>query len=123
MSALFSRKVGYITRPETVANNVQLRTVPAIFTVPAPTADAVDINDWDAGGVLANVYSNSLNSWLYGVRISFFCHNPPRFCCPFQSRNQVFLSGAATIDSLSTAIYLALDLPIAFPKTLSSLIL
>ena len=74
MSALWDRSPGYHTHTTTVAQNMELRTVPPIFTVPAPEAGAGGVGDWDARGVLTNVYGNSLTSWLYGVRMFLFLH-------------------------------------------------
>lgn len=73
MAALFNRNLGYRIQSQTIVNRDQLRTLPAIFTIPSPPANISDSTDGDASGVLRNVYDNSLNSWLYRVRFIFFC--------------------------------------------------
>lgn len=103
MSALFTRTPGYHTQSQKMAIDSQLRSVPAIFTVPAPPADVANINDWDANGVLSSVYRNSLSSWLYGVWIllihytcpgfvarSVGCHNFKIFMPPFAKSRRFF---------------------------------
>jgi hypothetical protein len=63
MSALWVRWLGWSTHSTTVERTVELRSVPAVFTVPSNDTS----KEQDAESVLANVYGNSLANWLYGV--------------------------------------------------------
>lgn len=66
MSGLLQRKPGFQTDSLTMARSMELRTVPAIFTVGnRTTSSASNIEATNSEGVLTNIFDNMLTSWLF----------------------------------------------------------
>jgi hypothetical protein len=79
MSGLLERNPGFQTDSLTVMRSMELRTVPAIFTVgnrSTPSASNIEANNSE--GVLTNIFDNLLTSWLFSsVNEGVYNSTPP----------------------------------------------
>ena len=71
MSGLWDRNHGYHSHNVTLTRFMDLRTVPAIFTIPSsPTTPGATNLESNVRGMLSTVYGRLSTDWLYGVSSS-----------------------------------------------------